>query len=269
MQFIRHFGIILSFLVLCGASWSYAETIEAITKPNADVLLAFVQGGTVRDVVVKEGMIVKKGALLALQDDLPERLRYQQLREKAENTLNIEMVEVELAQKQEDLKKMEWAQQDGAVTDWELEHARLEVKTAELSRQLAIFENNQLRLQRDELYARIKQLKLLSPISGQIEEVNIENGEAAEPLSPVIRVVDIDPLRIDAQVPFELARSLAKNATVEIIFPDGTGSGQTRIEGKVQNIGAVADAASNTLRVWVEVPNASMRPAGERVKISF
>jgi len=40
-------------------------------------------------------------------------------------------------------------------------------------------------------------------------------------------------------------------------------------EGRVVFVGSVADAASGTLRVRVEVPNKASRPAGEHVLVTF
>ena len=45
-------GLIL-FFILLGSSW--AATIEAITKPSADVDLSFVQPGRILEVTTKEG----------------------------------------------------------------------------------------------------------------------------------------------------------------------------------------------------------------------
>jgi multidrug efflux pump subunit AcrA (membrane-fusion protein) len=41
------------------------------------------------------------------------------------------------------------------------------------------------------------------------------------------------------------------------------------VEGSIVYVAAVADAASGTLRVRIEVPNKSNRPAGEHVEIIF
>ena len=46
-------------------------------------------------------------------------------------------------QKKADLKKIEWAKSKGAATDWELQHARLDVNIAELSFQAAKLDHNQ------------------------------------------------------------------------------------------------------------------------------
>jgi multidrug efflux pump subunit AcrA (membrane-fusion protein) len=52
----------------------------------------------------------------------------------------------------------------------------------------------------------------------------------------------------------------------QVVFP---GYKETSLEGTIVFIGAVADAASSTLRVKIEVPNKSLRPAGEHVRIIF
>ena len=39
------------------------------------------------------------------------------------------------------------------------------------------------------------------------------------------------------------------------------------ISGRVVHVGAVADAASATLKVRIEVPNMEKRPAGEHVQV--
>ena len=78
--------------------------------------------------------------------------------------------------------------------------------------------------------------------------------------------MQIDPLWIDAPVPLEKAKDLQYEDKTQVIFP---GSGEMSIEGKIIFIGAVADAASDTLRVRVQVPNKSNRPAGEHVRVIF
>lgn len=258
------FSLLFVFLFL---SSSLAAEVEAITKPSADILVSFILGGRVSSLRVTEGDQVKQGQLLVQQEDRAERIKLQQLRDRAADDTPVRMVLIELAQKEEDLKRMEWAKSQGAATDWEIEHARLEKQMAELAKEKAIFELSQARLQSNELRTRIEQLALHSPISGRVEEVVIEIGEATEALSPVIRIVSINPLWIDAQVPLELSQKLKTGQTVDVVFDVITDGKGASIQGQIVNIAGVADAASNTLRVRIKVPNKSHRPAGERVKI--
>ena len=94
-----------------------AEAVEAITLPSADVTLLFVRAGRIAEVLVKEGDAVEAGQVLVRQDDEAERIQLEQLKVQAEDTTRIEAAEAQLAQKQEDLKKLEWAQKEGAATD--------------------------------------------------------------------------------------------------------------------------------------------------------
>ena len=244
--------------------------IEAITKPSADIELSFVKPGRVAEVLIKEGDTVKEGQLLAGQDDKVEQIQVLQLMAKAGNKTRIEASKTELLQKGEDLKKVEGAKKKGAATDWEVEHARLDVSIGRLNLQLATFEHEQDRRKYEEAKADLERLRLLTPIDGQVEEVTIEPGESPQPMKLAVRVVKTDPLWIDIIAPLALARDLKPAQTAAVIFP-GQGPDRVgqRIEGRIIFVSGVARAGTDTLRVRLEVPNPGRRPAGERVGVSF
>jgi RND family efflux transporter MFP subunit len=262
--------LLLVILWTIGPRLCYGMEIEAVTKPSADIELSFVRVGRVAEVLVKEGDIVKAGQLLARQDDRVEQLQLLQLKAKAVNRTRIEAAAAELLQKEEDLKKIEGAKKKGAATDWEVEHARLNVKIAELSLQLAKFEHEQDRGKYEEVKADVERMRLSSPIDGLVEEVSIEPGESAQPMKAAVRVVKIDPLWIDVIAPLQVAQSLKSGETGHITFPgQGVQKVGQRIEGRISFVSAVSKAASDTLRVRVEMANPGRRPAGERVTISL
>lgn len=244
-----------------------AAELEGISAPSADIMLSFVQGGRVAEVLVKEGDIVKKNQLLARLDDKTERIQLTQLKAQAEDKLRVKTAEAEWVQKKADLKKIARAKTKGAATDWELQHARLAVKIALLALQAAKFEHEQYQRTYRQAQSQLQRMQLVSPIVGRVEKTNIESGEAAESLVPVIQVIKIDPLWIDLPVPLEQVRQLTKGNIARISFP-GT-DGVEPAEGIIIHVSGVADAASDTLRVRVEVPNPDGRPAGERVFVKF
>jgi len=258
-------GLGLASVVIGGVLPAFADPIEAITRPSADVALSFIRAGQVAEVLVKEGDAVKAGQLLARQDDTAEQIQLEQLKAEAEDTTRIEAAEAQLAQKREDLKKLEWAQKEGAATEWEVAHARLEVRIGELSLDLARFEREQAGRKFEEAKAQVERMRLCSPVAGLVEEVKVEPGETAEPMAAVIRVVKIDPLWVDVPAPLVQGRRLRAGQAAAVAFPDE----EISVLGKVVYLAAVADAASDTLSVRVEVPNPSGRPAGERVKVRF
>lgn len=240
--------------------------IAAITNPSADRTLSYVQPGRIAEVHIKEGESVKTGQVLVQQDDAVEQARLAQLEADSQNTINIQAGEASLAQKQVDLKKLEKAAALNAATALEVEHAKLDVKIASLSVKLAVFELEQAQRKYEEAKIQIDNMSLKSPIDGIIEKIEVEPGESVNALEDVVRVVQINPLWIDAPVPLEKASDLRYGDTTQVIF---AGSKEKSVEGIIVFIGAVADAASSTLRVRIQVPNRSYRPAGEHVRVVF
>ncbi len=240
------------------------QEIEAITKPSADIELSFMQAGKIMEISAKEGENVKAGELLARQEDEIELIQFDVLSAKAKNTTPIELAVTELTQKQKDLKKMKLALKDGAVTDWEMEHAALAVDTALLSVKLAEFEHDQDLFEQKTIEEILNRLHLYSPINGVVEEIRAEVGESLQALKAIIRVVNIETVQVDVPVPLSVAKKLSVQQKAIVAYADGIS-----VEGHIEYISSVADATADILNVNVLVANTSGRPVGERVKISF
>jgi membrane fusion protein (multidrug efflux system) len=255
---------------LCVVLWGPIVTsagaveVEAITMPQADIFLGFVTGGLVDKVMAKEGDLVKKGSLLAKLNDSVERIELERLTALAEDTTRLEVAEADFAQKRADLKKLQLAMESGAATEMEIEHAILAATTTELQVRMEKFQRLQHQQNRQGLMAKLNRMQIVSSVSGGVEEINIEPGESVEALAPVIRVVQNDPLWVDAPIPLEYARLLKVGSPVQVFFPDAH---KQSVQGRIIYIATVADAASDTLRIRVEIPNPKRRMAGERVLV--
>jgi RND family efflux transporter MFP subunit len=257
------------FLLLTSPA-ANCQDFEAVSKPSADIVLSFVKPGRIAAVPCKEGDTVRSGELLAKQEDKADQVRVKMLAIQAADETKIEMTQAERLQKTKDLVKLEEALQKGAATDWETDHARLDVETTRIALEQARLDHEQNIRRHEEATIEFEKLHLLSPIDGYVEEVEIEVGESVQAFDPVIRVVQTDPLLIDVPVPVPLANQLSKNQPAMVIFPSANGKkGEDFVEGTIENIATVAEAASNTLRVRIKAPNSQKRPAGERVRISF
>jgi RND family efflux transporter MFP subunit len=257
------------FFLLLTSPAANCQEFEAVSKPSADIVLSFVKPGRISAVPCKEGDTVRTGELLAKQEDRADQVRVKMLAIQAEDETKIKMTEAELLQKTKDLVKLEEALQKGAATNWETDHARLDVETTRIALDQARLEHEQHIRRHEEATIEYEQLHLLSPVNGYVEEVEIEVGESVQAFDPVIRVVQTDPLLIDVPVSVPLANKLNKNQTANVTFPPANSNDVQTIEGKIENIASVAEAASNTLRVRIKVPNKIKRPAGERVIVSF
>ena len=111
-------------------------------------------------------------------------------------------------------------------------------------------------------------MRLVAPVAGLVEEVNVEEGESIGTLGPVVRIVQNDPLWIDVPVPMDQAQDLTIGQDVWVIFPADSAD-EASPNGRIIYKSAVADAASETLQIRIEVSNPLKRPAGERVDVAF
>jgi len=256
-------------LAICGVVLSVAlpgrADIEAITKPSKDVTLSFVHPGLVAEVRVKEGDKVAKDQVLVTQDAREEAALADQAKAQAEDDTRVAAQKATLDQKKVDLEKFKWAAKQGAATSFEVDHAALDVIIADLSLKLANFEHEQDQRKYTQSKVRVDQAIMVAPIAGVVELAPVKAGESVEAQTKVMRVVCIDPLWLDVAVPLELARTLKLEGAGVVKFDDV----KEALAGKITHIASVADAASNTLLVRLEVPNGSNRPAGERVHVSF
>ena len=262
--------VFICALLAAAGSLAAQDKIEAVTKPSGDTVLSFVRPGQVAEVLVKEGDAVKAGQVLMRQDDKAELAQMEQLKAQAEDDTQIRAAEAKLAQTRVDLKKTEGARKEGAATDLEVDHAKLEVTMAELSLELYQFEQEQAKRKYQEMRLQIDRMRVVSPIDGVVERLLVEPGESVEAAGKIAQVVQIDPLWIDVAVPLAIARTLKRgesNAAVE--FEGKDSARRSSFNGKIIHIAAVADSASGTLTVRVECPNAARRPAGEHVYVSF
>lgn len=260
--------IVIFATVLIAPSWNLsAQTgIPAITNPSADITLSFLLPGRVEKILIHEGDLVQAGQPLIQLDNQADLLQLAQLEAQAKNTAQVRATEASLAQKQVDLKRLEWAAQRGSATDLEVEHARLEVKIAELSVELAQFEHEQAKRKAQEAKIRLQNMQLNSPIAGSIELLQTEVGESVNALDTVTRIVCIDPLWVDVPVPIAQAISLQKGQPASVHF---SAPQVQQMEGKIVFVAKAADAASDTLLVRLEIANPSGRPCGEHVNVVF
>jgi len=258
------------------ASGSVNSGTRSVTRPSADITMSFVQPGRIAAVHFKEGDVVKADQALVQQDDAAEQVLLTQLAAQCEDMTQIRAGEASLAQRRVDLQKLEKAAAGNAATALEVEHSKLDVRIAELSLELARFQHEQDLRKYHEQNIRVRNMQLRSPIDGSIEKIEVEVGESVNTTTEAIQVVQIDPLWIDVPVPLPQAIGLKAGGAAQVAFESsskpakaGQTSASATMPGKIIFVAAVADAASGTLRVRIEVPNKARRPAGEHVIVTF
>lgn len=258
--------IVLFVLTVSVACWAddTALPLDGITKPVSDVELSFVQPGKIETILVSEGDVVEPGQTLVTLNDEIEQIQKKILKGRSENRVPMDLAQVELAQSRKNLENVQRAHAKGATSVWEVDHAALAVDTALLNLKVREFEHSQDLLKLESLLGQIERLSITSPVKGIVEDIMIEQGETVQAMVPVVRLVDINPLKIELPVPVEQAVELETDQVAAVTFLDAT-----ELEAKVINIASIADAAATTLTVTLLLDNSMQRPAGERVRVLF
>lgn len=239
--------------------------VDAVTRARYDLKLGFTVGGKVAKIHVKPGDMVQKGdVLMELADEEGKALvKLYRIRSSsdlalrsAEAALQLARVELEATQKAE-----------SAVSKIELERAEIRTTQAGLEVRMAKQTAQEALHQLAQAQSRHEQYLLLAPTGGAVDLIAVEEGELVESLKAVLRLVVIDPLWIDAAVPTEQTLGLKRGDPAWV--QSQLGGYDKPVRGTIVHLAQVADAASDTRLVRVEIANPKQIPAGGQVIVSI
>jgi len=262
--------IVILALISGGAYWYFTRTASA--QPGALTASGTIEttainvspevGGRVMSVAFQEGDAVKAGQLVAKEDDTEELAAVEFADSQATDTTRVTAQEKVRDQKK---KVYERKRDSGAVNATEVEEALLDWEVGNANVILSQFEHLQDGRKAKQARATLEKTRLYTPIAGVVEQSMVKVGENVDNQNmKVMRIVNINPLWVEVPVPFTIARTLKNTDTAKVVFTNK----EVRT-AKVIHVASVADAASDTLLVRVEVENAAKTPAGERVIVSF
>lgn len=239
-------------------SWADNQELDCLIEPEMTVELGSSVDGIVDHIVVDKSDFIKRGEKLVALESSVEKAAVALARERAqmEDTIQAKKVTAAYTARQRERvrelhtkKAASGADKDQAETDAQL--ARLELETARNNKRLA-----ELELARAE--AALRQRTITSPVSGIVVDRYLNPGESVED-KPILKLAQIDPLRIEVIAPRELFGKVKKGMTATI-FPEQPASG--RYEAEVSVVDGIVDAASGTFGIRLTVPNADHKLFG-------
>lgn len=99
--------------------------------------------------------------------------------------------------------------------------------------------------------------RIISPISGTIDQMDLKLGQVAQPGTTGIRIVNADNLKVKADVPESYSGSVGTGNNVKIIVPDANDSLITKVTFAAKAI----DPTSRSFAVEIKLPTRkSLRP---------
>lgn len=188
-------------------------------------------GGRVAKTLAVEGAAVKVGDLLIELEPYDLLAR----RAQAEAQLQATEAAVELAKITLDRVRISF--ESKATSASELDRAQAELKSATAQRDLRQYELEQIEQQ-------IKELRIISPINGVVEAVDLQPGDLVAPNAPVLSLFDTSHLWVRAYVP-ENHLNIKVNQTLPIVVDSFPGR---RFKGHVSFIARQAEFTPNNVQ---------------------
>ncbi len=206
----------------------FVKYTEVQGNIEADDLVAIASetGGRILELYIKEGQSVSKGKLVAKLD--LEAIEKQ----KAELQKQLELAN-DLFERQKRL----WEQKIGSEVQY------LQAKNGKERLEKAL-ESLDLQLSKSNVYA---------PASGVVEVLNLKAGEIAAPGAPIALLLNTSKVKIVADVPETLIRSIRQGEKVNVSIP----ALDWEKEVAITSIARTIDKNNRTLKVEAEVPNSN------------
>lgn len=217
-------GIAIAVMDLKSEIFNNYIDVQGHVDADENVSLSTEMPGTINKINVKEGDEVSVGQVLAETD---AKAYYQQLSDLQTNA--------DLVKQVYDKQKALWDQKIGS----EVQYLQAKTNHESMQKKLAAVQE------------QIKMTKIISPINGTVDAVEIKMGQAVAPGFPAIRVINFSNLKVKADVAETYASKIKKGSDVIIRFPDMNDS----ILAKVNFVSRAINPASRTFKVEVLLDN--------------
>lgn len=221
---VKHVPLITTFTAKTEKFEHVLELQGNVTTKNL-LTITPEYNGILTNVYVKEGQKVSKGQLLAKIDDGGLSQQVAQLQ-----------IQADLAKTTYERQKRLWDQNIGSEIQF------LQAKSTYESQQEAV----------SQLQQQIAKTAVRAPFSGTIDDVITEQGSVvAAGQSPLMRIVNLDNMYIEVEVPESYVSNVVKGKKVEVNIPV---LGKT-IDTQIRQASDYINPANRTFKAEIEVTN--------------
>jgi RND family efflux transporter MFP subunit len=243
-----------------------AGSLDCMIQPHQIVQVGSPAAGVIERIAVERGDLVQRGQPIVQLNASVERAALAVARERAQQEGEVKSAvgAQELARRE--LERANELYEQNFVSKTYLDKQRAEAQVAG-GRTDSAHERRKLSSREVELAAaQLEQRTIRAPIAGVVVERFMSPGEYVDQ-KPVLRLAAIDPLRVDVLVPAAAFGQIEPGMQGRV-WPELFKGGE--VTAVVKTVDRVIDAASNTYRVRLELPNADGKlPAGLRCKVDL
>lgn len=267
---LRRAGIAVAALALSfGSAVAMAQTapdvVPGVTKPYAHPKPGVNGMGTVLELPVKEGQVVKKDDVLLRQDDRAEQVELQRLQKEAESNVRVEAAEADLKLKEAQYKREKDLLASGNSNPFAVEEAQSKWIYADAQAKVAKLEQEKAKLDAEKQRIKVDQMTIRSAYDGRVESIDVEVGDATDPQKPLMTIAQNDPLKIEFYLPTAQAKRLKMGQQLQVRYTDD----ENWMPAAVTYKAPIADAASDTQKIGLEMKNTDGHDSGMQVLVKL
>ncbi len=198
--------------------------VQGVVEADKNVLITPETQGRVLAIDVQEGQTVRKGQRILKLDT-----------EILQNNLQEIETAYELAKDLYERQKSLWDEKIGSEVDYLQAKNRME----------------SLEKQKMTLMSQIRKANISAPAAGTVEDVMPKIGEMASPGMPVVRLVNVDVVKVSSDVSERYIGKVHVDDVVEVIFP----SLDMSLSAKVSRVGTFINPENRTFKIDVSLDN--------------
>lgn len=188
------------------------RNFSGVVKENSTVSLSFRTPGQIASILVKEGMVVRRGQLLATLDTKDYQLQ-------------VDAAQTQYDQLKNEVERLRRLNEAKSLPGNDLEKAQSGLE--------------QLRIKLQNAKNQLSYTRLTAPVDGTIQKLNFEPSEMVSAGLPIMDLVDTHRMEVEVHVPAEVYRHLNHTADAYCLL-DG-------VRYELHQTGALAKADANQL----------------------
>jgi RND family efflux transporter MFP subunit len=243
-----------------------ARDIACVIKPYMEVSVGPPVEGIIQAVQVDRGDWITKGQILVTLEASVEEATVAWAKAKADAEATIKSTQAKVAFSTRKLERATELYKTNSIAKHEVDEAQTEKVLAEMAYLEAVENKRIAELEWQRATASLNLHRIYSPLTGVVVERLLSPGELARQ-TPILKLAQLDPLRVEVFAPLSLLGKI-KPTMKAVVRPEG--NGQTGYPARVTVVSPVADSASGTFGVRLEMPNPNNAlPAGLGCAVDF
>jgi len=242
------------------------QGLECLIYPEASVAVSGPVEGVLDRVHVDRGDLVKAGQIVATMESSVEKVAVlmAQAKSEKESAMKSGQTRVEFGDRRY-VRTLEMFKRE-LVAIKDMDEAETAKYLAEFELLDATEEKRMSKLDYERAKSILELKTIRSPVNGVVVERLLNSGEFTKQ-APIVRLAQIDPLRVEVIVPVAMYGRIKLGQMAEV-HPEAPVGGAW--PAKVTVVDRVIDAASGTFGVRLALPNHDLRlPAGLKCRVKF